>query len=503
MADLTLSLSQSNLSVLSDLNKVCTDEIVERVLENLEGTAISSYVEVYSHALEFKKKTGKFPDRDYLQERYPSSCGFGDRQMSPTADTVLLFLSDLKKEHLLYLASEGVINGNFDVLENVLSEYKTSRIKKVNYSFSTVAENYKAKKYIGPGVNTGVPDIDELTAGLGYGTLTTLAGGSGHGKTTLARSIAYNIAYNEPKNVVFITMEISRDDMKAVFLSRHSKSMGKPLAGRDIIKCMLEPEYKPNSPSHLKKNVEAQVERNQKRLAQIADDFERNSKGKIYIVEEADFPDWSISGFRAYLEKLDDEIVEETGHGIDVVILDYIQLVKPSGMKGSMDLKEYRNLFIQGFRSMCVSFRERQLVGIILSQINRTGMKSMDGKADKPGGKISASYQDLAELNSIERESSVIIVVYSNHISRSGNLMYVQIIKNRLGTLTESMVPVTADFKHNSVGNNVCLKAEVINDKVLDSDLLGDDFDDNLSLEEVFNGDDSKTEGDPSQQDKN
>lgn len=481
-----INLYQSNLSILSDLNKVCSIETIDSILANLEGTQVASFEQVYVHCKEFHASTGKLPDRDYLVERFPATCSFSDHLMAPTADMLLMFTSELKKEHLLYKAAEFISAGKLDNLDDIVSEYKTSRVKKVDYSFSTVADEYITRKSLGSGIMTGIEDIDSFTSGLGYGTLTTIAAPSGAGKTSIARSIAYNVAYNEPKNVVFFSLEISRYDMKSQFLARHSKTMGMPVSGRDIIKCMLEPELRDNTPEKDRKKIEIQMEHSRKNLKKIADDFERNSKGRIFIAEQGDVPDWTPSGFRAYLEKLDEEITEATGHGVDVVILDYISIVTPNGMKAGLDLKDFRNVFIQQFRSTCVNFKGRQLIGILLQQINRTGGKSMDSDSKKAGGKIVATFQDIAELNSIERESSVVIVAYSNPILRSSNQIYMQVIKNRLGSCMEAMVPVLADFKHNQIGSNQRIVQHVINAEALDTDIFGDSFDDSLSLEKFF-----------------
>lgn len=472
-----INVQQAALCVLSDLNKVCTEEIVDTLLSYSEGTTLSAYKTVFEHARDFKKSTGTYPGKEYLYEKFPSTCRFGEFVMSPTSDMLLILIAETKKEYLIYQASSFISEGKIENLDEIVSEYKSSKIKKVDYGFSSVADTYVSRKIVGPGVKFGVVDIDECAHGLGYGTLTTLAGGAGSGKTTMARSFAYNVAYNEGKNVVFISMEISRDDMKAQFLARHSKALGSPISGRDIIKCMCESEYRDGMSERAKDKVRNEVEKTRKKLKAIADDFEMTSKGKIFVVEESDFPDWSFSGFRSYLEKLDDEIKEMTGKGIDVVILDYIQLVKPVGTKLSFDLKDYRNLFIQNFRSMCVSFNGRQLIGVILSQVNRQGMQKQDAKAKSSDG-MRASYQDLAELNSIERESSLIVVIYSNVETRARNQLYAQVIKNRLGNSMEQMAPINADFRCNAVGNNLSIRADIINESALDSDILGGELED-------------------------
>lgn len=481
-----ISLTQSNLSILSDLNKVCSSEIIDIILDNLEGSQISSFEQVYLHIKEFHEKTGKFPEKDYLSERFPATCRFPDFCANPTAGALQIFLSELKKEHLIYKAATIVSEGDLGGLEDIVSEFKTSRVKEVNRSFSTVADSYVERKKLGSGISTGIADIDSFTGGLGYGTLTTIAAPSGAGKTSIARSIAYNVVYNEPKNVVFFSLEISEFDMKAQILARHSKAMGRPISGRDIIKGTLEPAYRDGLGEREVEVLDKKVEASRNLLKVLSEDFERNSKGCLFIVEQSDVPDWTPGGFKGYLEKIDEEMMEKTGRGIDVVILDYISIVTPRVLKSGMDIKEFRNIFIQQFRASCVNFRGRQLIGILLQQINRTGNKNMDTDSKKSNGKIIATFQDIAELNSIERESSVVIVAYSNPVIRASEQIYMQVIKNRLGSCMEAMVPVRADFKHNHIGEGGSIIAEVINANALDCPELNEGFDSEFSIEQLM-----------------
>ena len=59
--------------------------------------------------------------------------------------------------------------------------------------------------------------------------------------------------------------------------------------------------------------------------------------GKIYVVDETDLEAYSFYAFENKFREVEKLAVEETGHGIDLVVIDHAQL-----LKFSKDLKSVR-----------------------------------------------------------------------------------------------------------------------------------------------------------------
>ena len=76
-------------------------------------------------------------------------------------------------------------------------------------------------------------------------------------------------------------------------------------------------------------------------MGPVLDDFYKEG-GTIRIFDESDFRTFSFSEIREKLEKLDDELLETTGYGLDAIVLDHANLCKFSGgrAKGTNDGSE-------------------------------------------------------------------------------------------------------------------------------------------------------------------
>lgn len=87
---------------------------------------------------------------------------------------------------------------------------------------SDVLEDYRRRKAEGIhyGVGTGFETVDRITFGAQRGEFWLVAAYAGEGKTQLLTNIAYN-AVMDGKNVVFITLETLRDQVRRRFYTRH------------------------------------------------------------------------------------------------------------------------------------------------------------------------------------------------------------------------------------------------------------------------------------------
>ena len=72
-------------------------------------------------------------------------------------------------------------------------------------------------------LRTGLSNLDQLTAGLRMGSLTVIGGRPGMGSTSLALTIAYNVAFEQQRSVLIFSMAFDGEETARRFLSNASK----------------------------------------------------------------------------------------------------------------------------------------------------------------------------------------------------------------------------------------------------------------------------------------
>ncbi|WP_425091591.1 replicative DNA helicase [Tropicimonas sp. S265A] len=226
------------------------------------------------------------------------------------------------------------------------------------------------------GVSTGLIDMDKKLGGLHRSDLLILAGRPSMGKTSLATNIAYNIAksYKRGKQhdgtegaidggvVGFYSLEMSAEQLAARILSEAAEVPSEQIRKGD----MTEAEFR--------RFVEAA-----KRLESCP----------LFI---DDTPALPISQLAARARRL------KRTHGLDVLIVDYLQLVRPASAKDSR-VNEVSEI-TQGLKAIA---KELDIPVIALSQLSR----QVEAREDKR-----PQLSDLRESGSIEQDADVVMFVF-------------------------------------------------------------------------------------------
>lgn len=226
------------------------------------------------------------------------------------------------------------------------------------------------------GVSTGLMDMDSKIGGLHKSDLLILAGRPSMGKTSLATNIAYNIAKVYKKGirqdgsegaidggvVGFFSLEMSSDQLAARILSEAARIPSEKIRNGDL----NEDEFR--------------------RFVEAAKDLE---KCPLYIDDTAALP---ISALAARARRL------KRQHGLDVLIIDYLQLVRPATAKDSR-VNEVSEI-TQGLKAIA---KELNIPVIALSQLSR----QVESREDKR-----PMLSDLRESGSIEQDADVVMFVY-------------------------------------------------------------------------------------------
>ncbi|MCV6592915.1 MAG: replicative DNA helicase [Silicimonas sp.] len=226
------------------------------------------------------------------------------------------------------------------------------------------------------GVSTGLRDMDKKLGGLHRSDLLILAGRPSMGKTSLATNIAFNIAKAYRRGVTaeghegavdggvvgFYSLEMSAEQLAARVLSEAAEVPSEQIRRGD----MTETEFR--------------------RFVDAAKTLEACP---LYI---DDTPALPISQLAARARRLKRE------HGLDVLIVDYLQLVRPASAKDSR-VNEVSEI-TQGLKAIA---KELDIPVIALSQLSR----QVESREDKR-----PQLSDLRESGSIEQDADVVMFVF-------------------------------------------------------------------------------------------
>ena len=339
-------------------------------------------------------------------------------------DKLDLFLKEREKQfssealHQLAtrISNNGIPPNATDIVAKALSQSKN-----IYYSsgVNEFPEEYKDKD-LSLGFRTGVKEIDDQTGGLHLGTLNVIMGYAGSGKTTWAVNIAYNAA-KQNCNIAYISLEISKNNLIADLLSRHSN----------------EPEFKGKTIEHRKiKHRELTKEEEDFLFNSVYKSFKEKIAEHFCIIDESDILEYSTTAFITILEEINNTLKKSTGKGIDLIFVDHIQLLKSSSSLNIRDTKEIINTFVSFFRQQSVSFLDtkRPVCIVLLSQTNRDGWKY--------AAKHDGNYQlnALAEANELERDANIVLSIFTDEILINTNQALVKICKSRdTGAMEEAI----------------------------------------------------------------
>ncbi len=226
------------------------------------------------------------------------------------------------------------------------------------------------------GISTGLTDMDKKLGGLHKSDLLILAGRPSMGKTSLATNIAFNIAKTYRRGqrhdgsegavdggvVGFFSLEMSAEQLAARVLSEASEVPSEQIRKGDL----TEGEFR--------------------RFVDAAKTLE---SCPLYIDDTAALP---ISQLAARARRL------KRTHGLDVLIVDYLQLVRPASAKDSR-VNEVSEI-TQGLKAIA---KELDIPVIALSQLSR----QVESREDKR-----PQLSDLRESGSIEQDADVVMFVF-------------------------------------------------------------------------------------------
>ena len=212
------------------------------------------------------------------------------------------------------------------------------------------------------GVGSGIRDLDSKTSGFQKGDMVLIAARPSMGKTTFALNIAENAALVEGKSVVIFSLEMSKEQLAYKLLCSE--------ASVDMLKLRTG-------------NLD---DDDWERIARATGPL---SKAKIYIDDTAGL---SVMEMRTKCRKIKME------HGIDLILIDYLQLM--SGSSGSESRQQEVSEISRSIKALA---KEMECPVIALSQLSRAPEQRADHRP---------MLSDLRESGSIEQDADVVMFLY-------------------------------------------------------------------------------------------
>ena len=276
------------------------------------------------------------------------------------AEITQLAYNDIRPaEDIIDIAESMVLNLSKKILKNSIVDMKTAGVDEI-MRMERVSDN-RGKTL---GISTGFIDLDRMTSGLNNSDLIILAARPAMGKTAFALNLALN-AGKEQKNVLVFSLEMPAQQLYQRLLSIES-----------------------GIPQHKLKNVYLEEDEWTKLTVATLN----LSKTSIFV---ADLPYTNVLEIRSYARKM------KSQKKLDLIIIDYLQLINGTGRGGSEFSRQQEISDIS--RSLKGLARELDVPVIALSQLSR----AVESRVDKR-----PMLSDLRESGAIEQDADIVAFLY-------------------------------------------------------------------------------------------
>lgn len=313
----------------------------------------------------------------------------------PSLDAVLGYSQRRRTLNLLKDAQGAVVDMSQDIattqdtIVDELGKIKSATTKQEK-SFTDVVLNVFSEIVEGTdaGLPTGYGELDNLLKGFGKGNLVVLAARPGMGKTALALNIGANVC-KAGKSVLFMSYEMSSEELVHRLITMESG------INRDMQDRQRELDRALDNPKSMYGNM-SEGEKNKLRQ-QSARVWSRLQAGAEVL------GGWAMSvedGSRAIPQVIASKAkIWKHKHGLDLIIVDYLQLMSFPGFKPGDKVAEVSAIT----RYLKQLAKALEVPILLLSQLNR----GVEARGDKH-----PMLADLRDSGSIEQDADKVLMLY-------------------------------------------------------------------------------------------
>jgi replicative DNA helicase len=284
----------------------------------------------------------------------------------PTLEESAMEQIEIAEKSLYDLASVGQIEGGFKPFRASLTEAMVA----------AEAAYHRAGQLTG--VATGLFQLDQLLGGLHRSDLIILAGRPAMGKSSLATNIGFNAAraYREEHDsnggskvadgavVGFFSLEMSAEQLATRMISEQAEIPSEKIRKGEMISADFD------------------------KVLSVANELEHLN----FFID--DTPALSIAALRTRARRL------KRMHGLGLLIVDYLQLLAPSGKSRQENRVQEVSEITRGLKTLA---KELDVPVLALSQLSR----AVEQREDKR-----PQLADLRESGSIEQDADVVMFIY-------------------------------------------------------------------------------------------
>jgi len=301
------------------------------------------------------------------------------------------------------------------------------------------------------GVPTGFPDLDKLLSGLQPSDMVVLAARPSLGKTALSLNIAAHAAMNSGSRVLIFSLEMAKEQLVQRLLCM--------VGGIDT--------------QRLRDGFLAERE-----FPKVQDACNRLLGAQIFIDESAGLTPLELrsKARKTALNNRRPPVDGREDHGLDLVIIDYLQLMHISGRASESRQTEISEIS----RSIKGLARELHVPVIALSQLSREAEKDDSG---------TPKLSHLRESGAIEQDADVVLILsrppLKERTAGRENVMWVNIAKQRNGPTgrvellfqknVQRFVPFASDTDAPGAGAAVAAPSQVPDAFDMEADGYGED----------------------------
>jgi len=346
------------IDILSITNRLEEKGLLEAIGGRTYLAQLSNFVATSSHIVHYANIVQRKASLRRLQKAASEIS-----ELSYQEDQDIDNLLD-EAEKKIFNVSQKHLKNIFLPIDNLLTE-----------AFDRIDELHKQSGKL-RGLPTGFIDLDNLLAGLQKSDLVILAARPSIGKTSLALDIARQAAIKSKAGVGIFSLEMSKEQLvDRLLCAQANVSLWRMRTGK------LSDKEEDND------------------FARIGEAMGQLSEAPIYIDDSATS---TIIEIRTKSRRLQME------KGLDLIIIDYLQLMEGRGRYGDNRVQEVAEI-TRGLKSIA---RELNIPVLALSQLSRAVEQSHPAIP---------KLAHLRESGSIEQDADVVMFIYRKAVDRSYN----------------------------------------------------------------------------------
>jgi replicative DNA helicase len=265
---------------------------------------------------------------------------------------------------------DGAEKAIFEIAEDRVRAGFTPLRDLVQSSFATI-EKLQQHKGMVTGVPTGFVDLDEMTSGLQPSDLVLVAARPSMGKTSFVLNIAQHVGIHTDMTVGFFSLEMSKEQLFMRMLTGEARIDAHRFRSGYL---------------------------NEKDYGRLSHALGTLAEARVYIDDTASI---GVLEMRAKARRLQAE------HGLNLLIIDYIQLMQG---RGRFESRQAELASIS--RSLKGLAKELQVPVVTLSQLSRAPETRSDHRPQ---------LSDLRESGALEQDADVVMFIYRDEQYRDAD----------------------------------------------------------------------------------